>query len=124
MSVIHILHAGTNGSIVLFISPLTALMMDQRSKFTQMGISIEFVAKHSVPVLVKRILNGQAQLVYTSPESIVGNAKFRSILLSPIYKTKVMVLVVDEAHCVKTWYVQHFTCVVKQRVYHEEICAR
>ena len=111
---IHILRAGTSGSIVLCISPLTALMMDQQSKFALMGISTEYVAEHSNPDSVKRVLNGQAQLVYISPECTIGNAKFRSMLLSPIYKKNLVAFVVDEAHCVKTWYVQLFMCAVNQ----------
>ena len=81
-------------------------MMDQRSKFAQMGISTEFVAEHSDPDSMKGVLNGQVQLVYISPESIIANAKYRSMLLSPIYKKNPMAIVVDEAHCIKTWYVQ------------------
>ena len=81
-------------------------MMDQRSKFAQMGISTEFVAEHSDPNSVKRVLNGQVQLAYISPESKVVNAKYRSMLLSPIYKKNLMAFVVDEAHCIKAWYVQ------------------
>ena len=111
---INILRAGTGGSIVLCISPLTALMMDQQSKFALMGISTEYVAEHSNPDSVKRVLNGQAQLVYISPECTIGNAKFRSMLLSPIYKKNLVAFVVDEAHCVKTWYVQLFMCAVNQ----------
>ena len=34
---------GTSGSIVLCISPLTSLMMDQREKYAPKGISSEFV---------------------------------------------------------------------------------
>ena len=46
---------------------------------------------------------GQAQLVCISPESIIGNTRFWSMLLSPVYQEHLVALVVDEAHCVKTW---------------------
>lgn len=85
-------------------------MMDQRNKFLPMGILTEFVAEQSDEEAVKRVLNGQTQLVYISPESIIGNRKFRQMLLSPVYKKHLVAFVVDEAHCVKTWYVtSHLT---------------
>ena len=41
----NILHdiAGHRGSIVVCIGPLTAIMMDQRDKFTRRGIITDFV---------------------------------------------------------------------------------
>ena len=101
----HIIHVGKSGSIVLCISPLTALMMDQKSKFVPMGIHTDFVAEQSDEEAVKRVLSGQAQLVYISPESIIGNTRFWSMLLSSVYQEHLVAFVVDEAHCVKTWYV-------------------
>ena len=35
---------GKSGSIILVISPLTLLMMDQRGRFTHKGLSIDFIA--------------------------------------------------------------------------------
>ena len=42
-------------------------------------------------------------VVYISPESLICNPMFRNMLLSPVYKEKLVALVIDEAHCVKTW---------------------
>ena len=78
-------------------------MMDQRSRFIEMGISTEFIAEQSEEEAVKKVLNGEIQLVYISPERLIGNAKYRAMFLSPIYKEKLVAFVVDEAHCVKTW---------------------
>ena len=62
---VYIIHLGKTGSIVLCVSPLTTLMMDQKSKFVPMGIQAEVIAERSDEEAVKRVLNGQAQLVYT-----------------------------------------------------------
>lgn len=102
---IYIVLVGKSGCIVLCVSPLTALMMDQKSKFVPMGIQTEFVAEQSDEEAVKKVLSGQVQLVYISPESIIGNTKFRNMLLSSAYQEHLVAFVVDEAHCVKTWYV-------------------
>ena len=37
--------AGTTGSIVVCISPLTSLMMDQQAKFSPLGLRTEFVGE-------------------------------------------------------------------------------
>lgn len=71
------------------ISPLTSLMMDQRSKFTP-----EFVVEAQTDHATERsVLRGEVQLVFITPER----------LLSTKYKENLVPLVVDEAHCVKTW---------------------
>ena len=97
-------HAGTSGSIVVCISPLTSIMMDQQAKFTPRGLKAEFVGKAQTDVeVVKKVLHGDVQLLFISPESIINNTKYRIMLLSTTYKTKLVAVVVDEAHCVKMW---------------------
>ena len=91
-------------SIVVCISPLTAIMIEQQQKFLQKGIKEEFVGKAQVDnAVVKRVLQGDLQLLYISPENLLNNHKFQSMLLSPKYIQNMVALVVDEAHCVKTW---------------------
>ena len=46
---------------------------------------------------------GCVQLVYISPESMICNPMYWNMLLSRVYKEKLVAFVVDEAHCVKTW---------------------
>ena len=83
------------------ISPLTAILMDQRAKFTPRGVKTEFVGEIQTDVEVQRmVLKGEVQLVFISPESIINNFKYRKMLLSPPYKANLVALVVDEAHCV------------------------
>lgn len=94
------------GSIVICVSPLTALMMDQKAKFEPKGIMTEFVGEEQTDDSARdRVFRGSVQLVYISPESLVCNPMFRNMILSPVYKEKMIALVVDEAHCVKSWYV-------------------
>ena len=79
-------------------------MMDQQAKFAPRGVTTEFVGEaQSDPAAKVRVLKGEAQLVFISPESILNNEQYRSMLLSGVYKEKLVALVVDEAHCVKTW---------------------
>ena len=44
----------------------------------------------------------QTQLLFISPESLVCNPQWREMLLTPVYQTNLVALVV-EAHCVTQW---------------------
>ena len=79
-------------------------MMDQQSKFQSMGIRAEYVGEgQRDPAVWRKVLNGEAQLVYISPENILCNSRYRSVLRTGAYKENLVGVVVDEAHCVKTW---------------------
>ena len=97
-------HADSCGSIVLCISPLSSLMVDQSSKFTRSGLKAEFVGEAQLDQeATKRVLDGVVQLVFITPENIMNNARYRDMLQSEVYMKKLVALIVDEAHCVKTW---------------------
>ena len=85
-------------------------MMDQRAKFAALGLNAEYVGMaQDDSEVVRRVLSGDIQLLFISPESILNNKRFRFMLLSQHYKKKLVAVAVDEAHCVKTWWV---FCVV------------
>ena len=89
---------------MICISPLTALMMDQASKYARLGIKTEFVGEcQKDPAVVEKVLKGEVELIYISPESIVFNSKYRDMLRSPKFTEKLIGIAVDEAHCIKTW---------------------
>ena len=91
-------------SIVVCITPLVSIMVDQHANFTSRGLKTEYVGEsHYDSAVEECILKGEVQLVYISPESLLNNIKFRNMLLSAPYKDNLVALVVDEAHCVKTW---------------------
>ena len=93
---------GSKGtSIVLCISPLTVLMLEQRTKFTLRGIRSEFIGQLQQDVFdLIAVQRGQVQLLYVSPESILCNPQWREMLLLEVYQKN---LVVDEAHCITMW---------------------
>ena len=91
-------------SIVVCISPLTSSMVDQKAKFTPRGLRTEYVTESQINTEGEDdILKGEVQLVYISPESLLYNWKFRKMLTSAVYKENLVALIIDEAHCVKTW---------------------
>ena len=95
---------GIKGSIVICVSPLASLMMDQRNKFVPKGINCDFVGEAQTDKeAISKVVAGKIQLVFISPESIICNTLYRGMLMSSTYKEKIAALVIDEAHCVKTW---------------------
>ena len=99
-----VIFLGTTGSIVVCVSPLTSLMLDQQSNFVPHGLQAEFVGEMQVDSSCKeKVIKGQVQLVFITPENLIENRQYRKMLLSDIYQEKLVAIVVDEAHCVKTW---------------------
>ena len=95
---------GSTGSIVICISPLVSIMMDQQEKFVGKEIVAEFVGEaQEDKEIVLKVLEGKLQLLLISPQNLLNNPKYRSMLITSTYKKKLIALAVDEAHCVKTW---------------------
>lgn len=71
-----------NKSIVLVVSPLIALMKDQVSAITSIGLTATLVSdKESTPSAVKAgIKKGDFQIVFISPEALSRSTEWRSIL--------------------------------------------
>ena len=79
-------------------------MIDQQQKFVMKGIKAEFVGEAQTDqAAISRVMKGELQLLYISPENILNSRRYRSMLLSPRYAEKLVVLVIDEAHCIMTW---------------------
>ena len=89
-------------SIVIVVSPLTALMQDQVDVFKRKGLPAVSVTRDTNP---GRILRGDYQVVFISPEQLLTNRCYRMMGSSPEYCEGLIALVIDEAHCVKKWYV-------------------
>jgi len=90
---------------VLVVSPLIALMKDQVSSITEIGLSAALILdKESTPSTVKTgIKNGDFQVVFSSPESLFLSTEWKSMLSSKVYRENLVGFIVDEAHCVKKW---------------------
>ena len=78
---------GRSGRIVMVVSPLTALMIDQRNKFMPRGISTEFVGASQVDKMaISSVMKGEVQLIYISPECLITNKMYRRMLQSNVYQ--------------------------------------
>lgn len=95
-------------SVLLVISPLVSLMVDQVNSLRQRdvatgilsgnkGVDKKFLAS------VKDISEGYYRLLYSAPEAILGSDQWKELLLRPPLSRCVVAVAVDEAHCVYKW---------------------
>ena len=78
--------------------------MVEQAEFNNLGITTEFVGEAQKDSdTQRRVICGEAQIVLISPENAIENPTYRNMFLSVRYKQRMVALVVDEAHCVKTW---------------------
>lgn len=91
-----------NRSTVLVISPLDALMKDQVCSVSQLGVKA-IVASDASEEQLEHIKEGLYELVFVSPERLLTYSDWRDMLQSPVYQAQLDGIIIDEAHCVKTW---------------------
>jgi ATP-dependent DNA helicase RecQ len=91
------------GGITLVVSPLLALMRDQIDQLTHRfqiaagSINSDQTEEENAQMR-KKILAGEIQILFTSPEQLDHIDRFQFFLDLPI-----KLLVIDEAHCISTW---------------------
>lgn len=97
----------TKKSIVLVVSPLIALMRDQIANVTAMGISATHISdKQATGATVRRaVKKGEYQIIFISPEALLATVEWRNMLSTDTYRENLMAFVIDEAHCIKKWFV-------------------
>ena len=95
-------------SIVVVIAPLSALMQDQVDSFNArglksacIGLSVDSSASDDA------VVRGEAQLVFTSPETLLSDSTWRDMLRTRIYQENLVALAIDEAHLVEKWSVMY-----------------
>ena len=90
------------GHIVVVVSTLVNLMKDQVDKLANLGIlaaSLSEITEENA----KGVVEGRFSIVYGSPEAWLKNERWRKVLSSEIYRSKLCTISVDEAHVIKQW---------------------
>ena len=91
-------------AIVLIVCPLISLMMDQRRRLREMGLTADFLGTAQTDQsAIEAVVSGRVQCVFASPETLLGNPQTRAMLMSKVYEENLAAVVVDEAHCVSKW---------------------
>lgn len=95
------LPAACGAGLVIVISPLIALMDDQVAAASQNGLAAGALHSQSSTKTRRqtyaRLCNNELQLLYVSPERLVGSDLLQDL------KVKPALFAVDEAHCVSHW---------------------
>lgn len=92
--------------IVLCVSPLISLMIDQRRRLQEMGVNADILGSAQTDnSAIESIFAGRIQCVLTGPETILNNRQARDMILSRPYQEKLAAVIVDEAHCISHWLV-------------------
>ena len=89
--------------VTLVFSPLIALMRDQVDKLREKGLHVvDYIISGQSAAerdeVLRRMRMGQVRLVYISPERIRDPS-----LINAVRQSKIVQIVVDEAHCVHMW---------------------
>ncbi|XP_028412369.1 uncharacterized protein LOC114535187 isoform X2 [Dendronephthya gigantea] len=109
-------------SIVIVVSPLNSLMSDQVLRLSMSGIRASIVGvkesrreqfdddseDQNIDVDFsecedKKLRDGQYNIVFAHPETLISSKYGRELLLSEIYQENVLAIVIDEAHCILDW---------------------
>ena len=90
-------------NIVIVVSPLVSLMKDQVSLLLSRDISATWLNNNMSETDERRVESGQCSIIYGSPESWLGDTRWRKMLTSQTYKNSVRVVAVDEAHVICHW---------------------
>lgn len=89
---------------ILVVSPLISLMVNQVKSLKQRGVSAAILSENpgvDKDMQALSVLPGQYSLLYTAPEAVIDNDKWRQCMLD--LGGKIVCIVVDEAHCVSRW---------------------
>lgn len=98
----------TNHGLVIVVSPLVALISNQISNATKLGIPVATINSHMTKTWNEKVKseisnkNCKLRLLYLTPETLCSDG-FR-IYLSKLDKNKgLKMFAIDEAHCVSSW---------------------
>jgi ATP-dependent DNA helicase RecQ len=101
-SLVYQLAAQLLPGLTLVVSPLIALMQDQEESLEARGLDVAVMnsarSEAQSEDELRRAERGDAKLLYVTPERLNDEA-----FVERIGKTKISLLVVDEAHCISEW---------------------
>ena len=93
-------------SLVVVVCPLISLMVDQVRKLRHRGVKAAILTSSSDLPDNTLIATGddleRASYLFSAPEAILGS-KWRTTLMQPCVRRRIVAIAIDEAHCVSKW---------------------
>ena len=95
-------------SVILIISPLLSLMVNQVSDLKSRGVQAGILSGNpdvnpSFIATESHVKEGRFSHLYSCPEAIVSADRWRQLLADKPLSEQVVAIVIDEAHCVYKW---------------------
>jgi len=89
--------------LVIVVCPLNSIIKDQVKYLRSLGLKAVFVGENAETD--QSIIEGSAEidLLYGSPESFVGDDKFRGMFSNDFFRKNAVAVVCDEVHTVVHW---------------------
>ena len=105
---------GKDNSVVIVVSPLISLMVDQVQNLRRRSVKADIMSSGSKvdkEFVAKDEDIRDCRLLFCAPE-VIDISKWRDTVAKPEFSSRVVAIVVDEAHCVSKWYVLKYDCTV------------
>lgn len=102
-----------SNSLVLVVSPLISLMVDQVKSLAKRGVCCAIMSDCSVvdqSFLFSEKEVDKYKVIFTSPEAVIGIERWRNLLSTPTFSERIVTVAIDEAHCVSKWYT--YKCII------------
>ncbi|KAA1129738.1 ATP-dependent DNA helicase sgs1 [Puccinia graminis f. sp. tritici] len=96
-------------SIVLVLNPLDSLGDNQVEEKKKVGVNNRHIKAVNLTSnvldakMARKIISGEFEFVYLSPEALLNNEIFRDVYFHPKFQSRLSLIVVDEAHMVYVW---------------------
>ena len=71
--------------------------------FSAKGLSVGCVLRGTNVSILDGVTNGEFQLIFFTPEAILNHKRWHNLLCTNVYKERLQVVVIDEAHTVIKW---------------------
>ena len=97
---------GRTSSVVLVVSPLVALMIDQVQSLRTRGVACAIMSDHEGVekcLLASETDFGDYHLLFCAPEAVILVERWRQLICESPLHSRIVAIAIDEAHCVSKW---------------------
>jgi len=94
------IHLRAKQSVAIIVSPLISLMEDQIRAMANRNVTAVHIGDSAKldEEEIRKVYEGEYQLVFISPESLLTDSTWRDMLQTPVYQERLIAFIVDEAH--------------------------